>query len=263
VNELAAKLSSSPPLISRNLKELEERGLVERVSGKGRRERYYRSTGLAKRIMHTVKHATEPESKATLEEWRINELFNVLEDKGVSRDLQLSYSEALKKACLEHPRDVLGNGNAQLVFVRVATEPFRNDVDEKLSGCLSSALTHAGDSTQHIIEEKWVPGKLLPILLNNMKSRDEKVSVWSAEAAGKIAGLSKELGFQVRNRLLEVWFSREVKMDDNVGKEVCKQLLHLASQGLFETVRLRMQSKDRRIKAKAELLLKELAKCLL
>jgi len=122
---------------------------------------------------------------------------------------------------------------------------------------------YARDSTQHITEGKWVSGRLLPILLNNMKNRDEKVSVWFVKETGKIAGLIEELRFQVRNELLEVWFSRKVKADDRVGIEVCKQLSRLASQGLFETVRLRVQSEDRRIKAKAELLLKELGQRLL
>jgi NMD protein affecting ribosome stability and mRNA decay len=104
---------------------------------------------------------------------------------------------------------------------------------------------------------------LLSILLNNMKNRDERVSAWSVEEAVKIAGLSDELRFQVRNKLLEIWFSNTVKVEDSFGAQVCKQLSRLTSQSLFEIVRARMKSRDKRVKAKAELLLRELGKCLL
>ncbi|MGA3191941.1 MAG: hypothetical protein ABSD73_05435 [Candidatus Bathyarchaeia archaeon] len=96
-----------------------------------------------------------------------------------------------------------------------------------------------------------------------MKNRDEKANVWSMKEAVKTAGLSEELRFQVRNKLLEFWFSKKVKADDKVGTEVCKQLSRLTSEGLFETVRARMKSKDKGVEAKAELLLRELGKCLL
>lgn len=95
------------------------------------------------------------------------------------------------------------------------------------------------------------------------KNRDEKVSVWSVKETGKIAALSEELRFEVRSELLELWFSRKVKVDDRVGAEACKQLSLLVSQSLFETIRLRVQIKDRRLKTKAELLLRELGQRLL
>ena len=262
VNELASKFRSSPPLISKNLKELKERGLVEKTNGDGG-AKCFRSTDLAKRLLRAVKQATEPESKPKLEDWRVSELLSVLEDEELSCDLRLSYSETLKKACLEYPREVVGNENARRVFERVAKEPFRNEVYQKMAECLSSPLTYAKDPTQHITEENWLSRRFLPILLNNIKNRHEKVSVWSVKEVGKIAGLSDDFKVKVRNELLEVWFSKEVKADDAVGTEVCKQLSRLGSQDLFKTVRAKVQSKDTLDKTKAEILLEQLGQSLL
>lgn len=68
----------------------------------------------------------------------------------------------------------------------------------------------------------------------------------------------KARAHKAKERFLHIWFSDGTDPDSELGKELKRQLMDLSSKRLFENVRAKAKSKNERIKAKAEILLKGL-----
>jgi predicted transcriptional regulator len=260
VNELAKELRKSPPEVSKNLKALEKMGLLQCEQGEGRLKYYYASD-LAKRILGALDEATQSKPKEKLEEWKINELFSVLEDQNLSESLRESYARMFHNICREHPEVVMIH-NIQELFENALTEPVHDKAGRELMRAMTNVLPYM------LKDEKWrhwVLEKLYPSLVKNAedKQASEEIRSRSVSKVAQIACLSRDssLKHQAEKTLLEIWFSEGTDKNGKLGEEVKQQLACLVSKGLFAKVRAK--AKDPNLKDKAEILLQALGMCLL
>ena len=140
VTELAKVLGKSPPEISKNLKELEEEGLVEYAQKKGAKLKYCYTSDYAKRIVAAISQVTKSKKKEKLEEWQIDEFVTILQDENLSDNLRLSYSESFRRICSEHPEQVASHKRSQRLFQEVAADPFHDSVRKDLMRSVSAVL---------------------------------------------------------------------------------------------------------------------------
>jgi DNA-binding MarR family transcriptional regulator len=261
VTELARELGKSKPEICKYLRELEKNGLLEHEQKAGERVKNYYASEYAKKIFAAVTKAVrELESKPKkIEEWRIDEYLNVLEDENLSGDLRLSYSSGLHRVCSENPRDVIRNERVKLLFEKVFTEPFHDKITEDLCRSVSSTLPYA---LQDDAGRQWVLSRMYPVLIENVEKGDEKTRTWTISQLGKIARLTDKRE-EVTEKFLQILFSDGVDLDSEFGKEVKQQLSDLASRTLFARVRGKAKDQNQKVKKKAETLLEELKQSLL
>jgi DNA-binding transcriptional ArsR family regulator len=260
VGELAKELGKTLPEISKNLNELEKSGLLQCEQGEGRRKYCYTSD-LANRILGALVEASQSKPKEKLEEWKINELLDILEDQGLSESLRGSYARMFHDFCREHPEVVIIHENTQRLFLRVLTEP----VCYKPAGELMRALANILPTA--LKDEKWgcwVLEKLYPALVKNAedKQASEEIRSHAVSKVAQIASLSGEtpLRHRAEKTLLEIWFSEDAGKNSKLEDELRQQLACLCSKHLFEAVRAK--AKDPELKGKAEILLQALGECL-
>ncbi len=263
VSELAKELNKSPPEISKNLKELENVGLVECEQKEGQKLKYCHISDYANKILTAVNQVNQLKPKKSLDDWQINEFLNILEDQNLSNDVRLFYSDSFQCICIEYPTEVIKHKGAQGLFEKVATAPFHDKVREDLMSSLSTILCglHPKEGTN------WVLKKLYPIFVRNMEDKkvNQKIRVWATRQIGKIARSSIDLPkkIEAEKKFLEIWYDDNTDPKSDIGKEMKKQLVALASRRLFKNVMSKAKDKNPDDKAKAEILLKSLNKCLL
>jgi hypothetical protein len=138
--------------------------------------------------------------------------------------------------------------------LRIAANPTQDRIVVSLARSFTYVLPYAMRTNIH---ETWVWVRIYPVLLKNMQSQDKQIRSWSVKKIGRIAALSKnpQTCRDIRNKLLEAWFSEDVEPDGDLGKELQQQLLELASKELFQYVRKMARSGSSAHRVKAEKLL--------
>ena len=258
VSELAKELGKSPPEISKNLKELEENGLV-RWEQKGGLLKYYYVSDYAKRFLTAVSALPARKPKEKLEVWQINEFLDILEDPSLSEDLRLFYSNSFHDICDRYPIEVVSHNRARTFFEEIVADPLRDKVREDLKRSVSAVLPYA---LRHVEWKNWVLEKLYPVFVENVENKNGEIRVWVVTKIGQIASIESSVKHKTKDKFLEIWFSDDTDPDSKIGKEVKQKLVDLASKSLFEDVRSKARNQDVKVKAKAEILLKGLKNCL-
>lgn len=261
VGELAKELGKTLPEISKNLNELEESGLLRCEQGEGRRKYCYTSD-LANRILGVSIEAIQSKPKEKLEEWKISELLDILEDQSLSERLRLSYANMFHTISSEHPEAVLIHENIQELFEKAVTEPNGDEVRQELIKSMNTILPHALKNENW---RYWVLEKLYPLLVKNAEDRQASEEIRS-RAMSKIVQIASlcegtTLRHQANKMLLEIWFSDDTDKNSKLGEEVRQELACLCSRPLFADVKAK--AKDPKLKDKAEILLETLKMCLL
>lgn len=261
MSELAKELGKFKPEISKNLKELEKNGLLECKKEEGRK--YYRVSDYAKNILTAINQVTPLKPKKSLDDWQMNEFLNIIEDQNLSNDVRLFYSNSFQCICSDYPTEVLNNKRVRRLFEKVAADPFYDNVREGLMRSLSTILR----KLHHKEGTDWVLKKLYPIFLKNMEDKEAtpKIRAWAMCQIGKIArssiGSSKKI--EAEKKFLEIWYDVNTDPESDIGEEVKKQIVELASRHLFEKVKAKAKDRNTEVKAKAEILLKSLNECLM
>lgn len=117
-------------------------------------------------------------------------------------------------------------------------------------------------------DEKWSGWALTlyPTFIKHMsdKEANENIRKWGIQRIGEVARLSLDPSIkkQAKEKLLEIYFSNDMDLDSELGKEVKQQIVWLGRYA-FEDVKFRAKDENPKAKAKAESLLKELRECLL
>jgi len=261
MSELANELGKSKPEISKNLKELEKKGLLECKEEEGRK--YYRVSDYANKILTAVNQVTQLKPKKSLDDWQINEFLNILEDQNLSNDVRLFYSNSFQCICSDYPTEVINHKRVQRLFEKVAADPFYDKVREGLMSSLSTILR----KLHHKEGTNWVLKKLYPIFVRNMEDKEatQEIRVWAMRQVGKIASscIDSSKKIEVEKKFLEIWYDDNNDPESDIGKKVKEQLVAFASRRLFKNVMSKAKDRNPEVKAKAEILLKSLKDCLM
>lgn len=254
VSELADAMGMSVPPISVQLKELLEKGFLECEQGEGKKLKRYRLSPFTKRLFAVVNETPEAPLEKPLQEWQTRELLDILSDQELSEELRLSYSQVFFRLCGDSPDEMLADADVRRLLERIAANPTQDKVMESLARSFTYVLPYAMHTNIH---ETWVWKRIYPVLLRNMQSQNKQIRSWSIKKVGRIAALSKnpQTSRDVRNKLLEAWFSEDVVPDGDLGKELQQELLELASKELFQYVRKMARSESSAHRSKAEKLL--------
>jgi DNA-binding MarR family transcriptional regulator len=265
VTELARELGMSKPEVCKYVRELEKNGLVEHEQKSGERVKYYFANEFTKKLFAAITEtarALESKPKKTeaeTEGWKIDEYLNIIEDRGLSSDVRLSFSSAFHNACTENPRDFIGNKRVQSLFEKVTANPFHDGITENLCRSVSYILPYA---LQDETGRQWVVSRLYPALIKNAEKEDEKTRTWTIQQLGKVARLTDKKD-EATEKFLQIFFSDNTDPDGELGKEVRQQLSDLASKALFARLRAKAKDQNPKIKKKAEILLEGLKQLLL
>jgi hypothetical protein len=226
----------------------------------GGRRKYYSLTDVAERILRALDEATQSRPKERLENWKIDELVDIIEDQTVGENLRLSYSNTLHHVCSEQPEMVVGHERIQGLLWKAFAEP-SDKVAEGLIKSIDAILPFA------MKDEKWTlwVQKIYPDLLRSATDgrTSEATRLGAIRKMAQIARLSQDspLEQKAEEALLEIWFSEDTDKDSKLGQKVREELEVFGSRRLFAHIRDR--AKDPKLKDKAELLLTALSVCLL
>lgn len=262
VHELSDELGKKAPQTSRELKELEEKGLVEHKEEKGDNHKYYYASDYAERILNAVTQVTKPEPKRPFKEWLIDEFLCILEDEKLSERLRRGYSDSFYRFCIEQSEEILSNKRARKYLEDIVANPFRYD-EINLKRFVSAVLKYA---LNHEEWSDWIRISLYPIFVNNAKIGNAEVRAWSVEKMGEIVnsvtglnGKSKtEVMTSFEELVSDMWFSQDTDPDSNLGRVVMRLLTGMASRSLFEKAREKAKVSDEKVRSKAEKLLEGL-----
>jgi hypothetical protein len=89
-------------------------------------------TDVAQRILGALDEATQSKPKKKLENWKINEFVDILEDQNLSESLRLHYSNMLHSICTEHPEVVIANERMRELLWKTLAEPASDKVEQDL-----------------------------------------------------------------------------------------------------------------------------------
>jgi DNA-binding MarR family transcriptional regulator len=259
MGELSKELGKRIQQIHYELKELEERGLVKSERDPKEKRKYYSLTEYADRILYTLNQAFQSVPMRKIEQWQIDMLLNVLEDRSLSDNLRLYYSKSFRAVCSNYPIEVISYQRARMLFERILANKSEDKVMEDLKRCISAILPHA---SHHREWGKWVLERIYPVLLEYMKDGNEENRKWAMAKIQDIAFNTTDPSIknEFEEKLLELWFSKDTDPNSNFGIEIQSNLQLFFSKRLFEKVRERARHKEE--KEKAEILLERLAECL-
>jgi DNA-binding MarR family transcriptional regulator len=260
VSDLAKELHRHASQISMELKELEKRKLLKSEQKAGERRKYYELSEYGKMIVLAISHAAQPIAEGKLENRQLDRLLRILEDKKLSDNLRKSYSASFLRVCREHPREVMDNVEARKLLVEVIEGSFDGAVGESLRGSVSAILLFALRVDEW---SEWISRTIYPVLIENLRSENQEIKLWSMKRLGQIAGLSVKpsLRHKIEEKFFEIWFSGETDSESGIGETVVEQIVYLFSNGLFEKVMAK--TKNAKDKEKAEILLEKLKEFLM
>jgi len=187
VTELAGEVGKSPSEVSLNLSELEKNGLVNSEQEEGTRRKYYHLSEYGERVLRILSELTLWNMKEKVENWRIEEIINVLNDLDLSLDLRKSYSNMFHNICSEFPIEVVFSQKARILLEEVVATPFRDEITRDLMRSVSAILPHA---VRYEKTRRWVLEKLYPIFVKSLEDENQDVRVWALKKIGVIAALA-------------------------------------------------------------------------
>jgi len=256
MSELSKELKKSIQQLHFELKELEKKGLVKSEQDKKERRKYYRITDYSDRILTAIDQAFWMMPREKLEEWHIDMLLDVLQDRDRTDTLRLSYSESFHRICLQYPIEVISYQQAREFLERILTEKSTDKVEWDLKKrSLSAILSHV---SRHKEWCEWVMKEVYPALLEYVEDEEEESRIWAIQMMGRIATNITDSSIKdgIVEKLLEIWFSRGVDPSSKFGNELFCLLLSLSSRKLFKKVMVMAKTEENR--KKAEMLLERL-----
>jgi len=267
--ELADKLGKSAPEVSLRLKKLGEKGLVGSHQKQGERRKYFFLTNLGNRVIEAVTEAMQLEPEGKLEEWQIDNLLAILNDAKLGESVRAAYSGVFRELSHESPIALIEHAGVRETIKRIVIHPTVYQFNANLTQSVSLLLSNA---VQNQKWRDWAVKDIYPILIENIESGNEKTKVWAIKQAVKLATLGSEpkLTSDVRERLLELWFSDNTDVSSNFGNEVMEQLVLVClyggsknAQAMFDELKSKASEERSHLKEKAEALLGSLKECLL
>ena len=267
VTELASALDIERRNLGRYLEELRKADLVifteeQRPEG-GKPYRYYRLTDSGKKIVSTFMDVTTEAYEPKPQKWQIDKLVQLLKDEMLSDNLREVVVHRFFSFCQENPIYMTENEEVQEIFEDTVEKP--TQPDEKVGNRLRASVS---TSFRRLLAEKdrgnWALERLYPSIVRCLedKTKDDKIRAWALRLIGDVCriGSDQRIQKEAGEKIFETYFSSETNSDSKLGEEAKRELIDLASKGLFEKIQQKTQSDDKLEKTRAEILIEEMIK---
>jgi len=266
--ELATKTRKDPGNLSKLIKNLKKKGVVETEEvgrDRGRPFKYIKLSSKVAQIISSIIDAAKPVAEPKYDPETIDLCLDQMEDNALDEETRILYADSLHRTFGNMPQKILNEHSRLRKILEdvVRNPPTNGEIEERKRSLIKSSLPRL-IMTESTID--WVLNQVYPNALRILEdeTRPENILSWAISMLEDIALRCPDQGKAIKMKLREMYFNETIKQDNGVAERLKESILEIycreaaSARELANYLRERAKSQKKTEKEKAILLLRKI-----